>query len=317
MHWADTVGLKTVAEALSRFAARDRRRQPGAGAAPEAARRRGRPLRRPEERLSRRRPIMTDAVIVSTARTPIGKAHRGALNLTRGADLAAHAIRGALDRAPSSNRRRSRRWCSAAAIRRTPRAATSPATPPCVAGIPVESAGVTVSRFCASGLEAIASAARRIILDGVPVAVRAASKSISLVQPKVQRELTRNAWLEAHLPAIYMPMIETADIVAERYGISREAQDRFALESQRRTAAAQASAAVRRRDRPDERRHGGDRQGHRRDAGRSRPGSPRTRATGRTRRSKVSPSSSPCAGRAPSSPRAMPASSRTGPRPAC
>ena len=100
-------------------------------------------------------------------------------------------------------------------------------------------AGVTVSRFCASGLEAIASAARRIILDGVPVAVAGGVESISLVQPKVQRELTRNAWLEAHLPAIYMPMIETADIVAERYGISREAQDQFALESQRRTAAAQ------------------------------------------------------------------------------
>ncbi|MFD0937420.1 acetyl-CoA C-acyltransferase, partial [Methylobacterium trifolii] len=108
-----------------------------------------------------------------------------------------------------------------------------------VAGIPVRSAGVTVSRFCASGLEAIAGAAKRVILDGVPVAVAGGVESISLVQPRVQKDLTRNDWLMAHLPAIYMPMIETADIVAHRYGISREAQDEFSLESQRRTAAAQ------------------------------------------------------------------------------
>ena len=76
-----------------------------------------------------------------------------------------------------------------------------------IAGIPVASAGVTVSRFCASGLEAIASAARRIVLDGVPAAVAGGVESISLVQPHVQRELTRNAWLDANLPAIAMPMI--------------------------------------------------------------------------------------------------------------
>ena len=209
---------------------------------------------------------MTDAVIVSTARTPIGKAHRGALNLTRGADLAAHAIRGALDRARLEPEAVEEvvLGCGYPENATGGNVARHAAL---VAGIPVASAGVTVSRFCASGLEAIASAARRIVLDGVPVAVAGGVESISLVQPKVQRELTRNAWLEAHLPAIYMPMIETADIVAERYGISREAQDAFALESQRRTAAAQDARAVRRRDRPDERRDGGDRQGHRRDPG--------------------------------------------------
>ena len=133
---------------------------------------------------------MTDAVIVSTARTPIGKAHRGALNLTRGADLAAHAIRGALDRAR----------LDPGAVEEVvlgcgyPENATGGNVArhaALVAGIPVDSAGVTVSRFCASGLEAIASAARRIILDGVPVAVAGGVESISLVQPKVQRELTR------------------------------------------------------------------------------------------------------------------------------
>ena len=181
---------------------------------------------------------MTEAVIVSTARTPIGKAFRGALNLTGGADLGAHAIRAALERAR----------LDPAEVEEVvlgcgyPENATGGNVArhaSLVAGLPVQSAGVTVSRFCASGLEAIASAARRVVLDGVPVAVAGGLESISLVQPRVQRELTRNDWLTQHLPAIYMPMIETADIVAERYGISREAQDEFALASQRRTAAAQ------------------------------------------------------------------------------
>ncbi|MGU3537280.1 acetyl-CoA C-acyltransferase [Methylobacterium sp. A54F] len=183
---------------------------------------------------------MTEAVIVATARTPIGRAHRGALNLTRGADLAAHAIRHAVDRA----------GIEPAEVEEVvlgcgyPEAATGGNVArhaSLVAGIPVQASGATVSRFCASGLEAIAAAARRVILDGVPVAVAGGVESISLVQPQVRRELTQNDWLLAHKPAIYMPMIETADIVAERYGVSREAQDRFALESQRRTAAAQAA----------------------------------------------------------------------------
>ena len=183
---------------------------------------------------------MTDAVIVSTARTPIGKAFRGALNLTSGADLAAHAVRGALDRAQ----------LEPDAVEEVvigcgyPENATGGNVArhaALVAGIPVQAAGVTVSRFCASGLEAIASAARRVILDGVPVAVAGGVESISLVAPKVQKELTHNDWLQSHCPAIYMPMIETADIVAERYSISREAQDAFALQSQQRTAAAQAA----------------------------------------------------------------------------
>ncbi|MGV7030190.1 acetyl-CoA C-acyltransferase [Methylobacterium symbioticum] len=181
---------------------------------------------------------MNEAVIVSTARTPIGRAFRGALNLTGGADLGAHAIRAAVERAR----------LDPAEIEEVvlgcgyPENATGGNVArhaSLVAGLPVQSAGVTVSRFCASGLEAIASAARRVVLDGVPVAVAGGLESISLVQPRVQRELTRNDWLTQHLPAIYMPMIETADIVAERYGISREAQDVFALSSQQRTAAAQ------------------------------------------------------------------------------
>ncbi len=182
---------------------------------------------------------MVDAVIVSTARTPIGKAQRGALNITKGADMAAHAIRHALARGK----------VDPATVEEVvlgcgyPEGATGGNVArhaALVAGIPVTSTGVTVSRFCASGLEAVAHAAKRIVMDGVPVAVAGGVESISLVQP-VNREAFRNDWLMANKPDIYVTMIETGDTVAARYGISREAQDRFALASQQRTAAAQAS----------------------------------------------------------------------------
>jgi acetyl-CoA C-acetyltransferase len=181
---------------------------------------------------------MTEAVIVSTARTPIGKAFRGAFNQTKGADMAAHAIRHAMARA----------GVEGGAVEEVvigcgyPEAATGGNVArhaALVAGIPVQSAGVTVSRFCASGLEAIAHAARRVVMDGVPVAIGGGVESISLVQPQVKRELTQNDWLMANKPEIYTSMIETADNVASRYKVSREAQDEFSLESQRRTASAQ------------------------------------------------------------------------------
>ena len=181
---------------------------------------------------------MTDAVIVSTARTPIGRAYRGSLNATRGADLAAHAIAAAL----------SRTGVEPGAVEEVvlgcgyPEGTTGGNVARHAAlrgGLPVSSAAVTVSRFCASGLEAVAAAAKRIIVDRVPVALAGGVESISLVQPHVNRHHYRNPWLEAHQPHVYDSMIETADLVAERYGIGREAQDAFALESQRRTAAAQ------------------------------------------------------------------------------
>ena len=182
---------------------------------------------------------MTEAVIVSTARTPIGKAQRGAFNGTKGADLAAHAIRHALTRTP----------LDPAEVEDVilgcgyPEGATGGNVArhaALIAGLPVSSSGAVVSRFCASGLEAIAAAARRIALDGVPVAIAGGVESISLVQP-VDRALFRNDWLIANRPDIYVTMIETGDIVAQRYGISREAQDGFSLLSQQRTARAQAA----------------------------------------------------------------------------
>jgi acetyl-CoA acetyltransferase family protein len=103
----------------------------------------------------------------------------------------------------------------------------------------VTAAAMTVNRFCSSGLQAIAIAADRIRLDGVPVAVAGGLESISLVQANLNRTHYRDEWIEAHKPAVYMSMIETADNVARRYGIGRERQDEYAVESQRRTAAAQ------------------------------------------------------------------------------
>jgi acetyl-CoA C-acetyltransferase len=181
---------------------------------------------------------MTEAVIVATARTPIGKAFRGALNITHGADLAAHAIRPLLERArlDPGEIEEVALGCG------YPEGATGGNIARHAAfraGIPASAAAVTVSRFCASGLEAIALAAKRVIVDQVPVVVACGVESISLVQPSVNRQHYRNPWLEANQPDLYTTMIETADRVAERYGISREAQDEFALESQRRTAAAQ------------------------------------------------------------------------------
>jgi len=181
---------------------------------------------------------MQEAVIVSVARTAIGKAYRGAFNATHGADLAGCALDAA----------RTRAGLAADEIEEVvlgcgyPEGATGGniARAGAVrAGIAASASGVTVSRFCASGLEAIAHAARRVALDHVPVALAGGVESISLVQPGVNRAAIRNPWIEARMPDLYMTMIETADIVASRYGISREAQDAFALESQRRTAAAQ------------------------------------------------------------------------------
>jgi acetyl-CoA C-acetyltransferase len=110
------------------------------------------------------------------------------------------------------------------------------------AGIPATAAAMTMNRFCSSGLQAIAAAAQRVIVDGVPVAVAGGLESISLVQNEHQNNFRRkDDWLVAHKPAVYMSMLETAEVVAERYQIGRDRQDEYALESQRRTAAAQAA----------------------------------------------------------------------------
>jgi acetyl-CoA C-acetyltransferase len=181
---------------------------------------------------------MVEAVIVSTARTPIGRAMRGAFNLTHGADMGGHVIKHAVERAgvEPGDVEEVVIGCGfgeGATGHNIARQASLRA------GLPSSAAAMTVNRFCSSGLQAVAIAANRVVCDAVPVAVAGGLESISLVQTSLNRSHYRNEWLEEHVPSVYMPMIETADIVASRYGISRQAQDDYALESQRRTAAAQ------------------------------------------------------------------------------
>jgi acetyl-CoA C-acetyltransferase len=180
---------------------------------------------------------MPDAVIVSTARTPIGKAFRGAFNMTHGAELGGHVVRHAVERAgvdpaevddvilgcAQPERATGQNIARQSAIR---------------AGLPVTVSGMTVNRFCSSGLQAIALAAQRIMTGEASVIVAGGLESVSLVQDGKMPPV-HDDWLLQHKPEIYMPMIDTADNVAARYKVSREAQDAFALESQRRTATAQ------------------------------------------------------------------------------
>ena len=181
---------------------------------------------------------MPDAVIVSTARTPIGKAFRGAFNRTHGAVLTAHAITHAVERAkldPSDvedviigcglpEGATGHNVARLAAVR---------------AGLPVTTAGTTINRFCSSGLQAISVAAQRVLVDRAPIMVAGGVESISLVQNNLNQKHFTEEWLMRHKPELWMSMIDTAEIVASRYGISRDAQDEYALTSQQRTAAAQ------------------------------------------------------------------------------
>src|SRR3954464_8062252 len=182
---------------------------------------------------------MTDAVIVSTARTPIGKAYKGALNNTEGATLLGHAISSALSRAEIDPAQVQDvvMGCAMQPGTTGPNIARKALLR---AGLPVPAAGTTIDRQCASGLQAIALAARAVIFDGVEIAIGGGGESISLVQNNQMNGFHAQdpALLEIK-GEVYMPMIDTAEIVAKRYGISREKQDEYSLESQRRTAAAQ------------------------------------------------------------------------------
>lgn len=187
---------------------------------------------------------MREAVIVATARTPLTKAHRGEFNITPGPTLAAFAVRAAVERAGIDpgliedailgcgygEGTTGRNVARLAVVR---------------AGLPISIAGTTVNRFCASGLQAIAMAAGRIVLDGAPAIIAGGVESISQIRGRGSDDPDLDPWLLQHKPELFLPMIETADIVAARYGISREAQDRFALHSQHKTEAAQRDGRYR------------------------------------------------------------------------
>jgi acetyl-CoA C-acetyltransferase len=182
---------------------------------------------------------MKEAVIVSTARTPIGRAYRGAFNDTPAQDLAAHAIRNAVKRA-GAEPAEIEDVVLGCAMQEGSQGYNCARQSALLAGLPVTVSGTTADRQCGSGLQAIAIAAARVRLDGVPIAVAGGVESISLVQNEHRNSFrAKNAGLIKLHPAAYMAMIDTAETVAKRYGIGREAQDAYALESQRRTAAAQ------------------------------------------------------------------------------
>ncbi len=184
---------------------------------------------------------MKEAVIVSTARTPIGRAYRGAFNDTSAQTLAAHAIRHAVQRAGIAPAE-VEDVVLGCAMQEGSAGYTVGRQSALLAGLPVTTAGTSVDRQCASGLQAIAIAAGRIRLDGVPVMAAGGVESISLVQNEHRNSCrAKDERLIKLHDAAFMPMIDTAEAVAKRYGISRARQDEYALESQRRTAAAQAA----------------------------------------------------------------------------
>jgi len=184
--------------------------------------------------------VIREAVVVSTARTPIGKAFRGAFNDTHGAVLGGHVIKHAVERAKIEPGEIEDLILGCG----LPEGATGhniARLSAVRAGLPVTVGGTTINRFCSSGLQAISLAAQRIIVDGATIVVGGGLESISLVQPHLNTFRFTEEWLMKHKPELWMTMIETADIVSKRYKISREAQDEYALSSQQRTAAAQAA----------------------------------------------------------------------------
>jgi len=182
---------------------------------------------------------MTEAVIVSTARTPLAKSFRGSFNMTHGATLAGHAVKHAVERAgidPAevddvlmgcANPEGATGWDIArqAAIR---------------AGLPVTVSGVTVNRFCSSGLQTIAMAAQRIMTGEAEVYVAGGVESISCVQNFMNKHMFKEDWIEQNKPEIYWPMLQTAEYVAKKYGIAREVQDRYGAASQQKAFKARA-----------------------------------------------------------------------------
>ncbi|MBB5052503.1 acetyl-CoA acetyltransferase family protein [Afipia massiliensis] len=182
---------------------------------------------------------MTQAVIVSTARTPIGKAYRGAFNNTEGATLLGHAIEHAVKRAGVDGAE-IEDVVMGAAMQQGATGGNIARKAALRAGLPVSVAGTTIDRQCASGLQAIALAARSVIYDGVEIAVAGGGESISLVQNEHANKFHAvDPELMKIKGDVYMAMLDTAEVVSKRYGISRERQDEYSLESQRRTAAAQ------------------------------------------------------------------------------
>jgi len=187
---------------------------------------------------------MREAVIVSTARTPIGKAFKGAFNDTQAQTLAGHAISEAVKRSGVAKEEIDDVVIGAASQQGTQQGNIARQAL-LRAGLPVSVAGMSLDRQCASGMMAIATAAKEIIEDGMTITVGGGVESVSLTRNEHFRtDRARDPWFETYLPTLYMTMIETAENVAQRYGISREAQDEYSYQSQMRTANAQSAGLL-------------------------------------------------------------------------
>ena len=182
---------------------------------------------------------MRSAVIVSTARTPIGRAYRGAFNNTPSPTLSAMSIRAAVERAGIEGAEVDD-VCWGSALQQGSQGGNTARTALLRAGLPVTVPGMTIDRQCSSGLMAIATAAKQIVCDGMDITIGGGVESISLVQTPEMRVAADPELLAMH-KTIYMPMLQTAEVVAARYGVSRDAQDEYGFQSQKRTAAAQAA----------------------------------------------------------------------------
>jgi acetyl-CoA C-acetyltransferase len=183
---------------------------------------------------------MTDAVIVSTARTGLAKSWKGAFNMTHGATMGGHVLNAAIQRARIEHGEVEDVVMGCA----TPEGATGSNIARQIAlraGCPVTTAGVTVNRFCSSGLQTIATAAQRIIAGEGDIYAAGGVESISCVQQEANQHMLKEVWLKQNKPEIYWPMLQTAETVAKRYNISRERQDEYGVQSQLRAAAAQAA----------------------------------------------------------------------------
>jgi acetyl-CoA C-acetyltransferase len=182
---------------------------------------------------------MREALIVSVARTPIGRAYKGAFNATQGPTLGALALKPALERAGvEGGEVEDVVW--GAALQQGAQASNIARLVGLRAGLPVTVAGMSLDRQCGSGLMSVATAAKQVVVDNMDVVAAGGQESISLVQTPDYRMAFDRELIELHA-ATYMPMLQTAEVVASRYGITREAMDEYALQSQQRTAAAQAA----------------------------------------------------------------------------
>ena len=183
---------------------------------------------------------MTDAVIVSTARTALAKSWKGAFNMTHGATLGGHVLQAAIARAGIDAGEIEDVIMGCA----NPEGATGGNIARQIAlrgGAPVTVPGMTVNRFCSSGLQTIAMAAQRVLAGEGDIFAAGGVESISCVQQEMNTHMYKDVWLDEHKPAIYLPMLQTAEIVAKRYGIAKDRQDEYGVQSQQRAAAALAA----------------------------------------------------------------------------